>query len=116
MPGRQGSNPQKQNEEPLVPDTVLVTKRAGLSAAKNIRVGSVEALTLCGSVFSCGGCEWDVEEGVALEHPAADAFGEFFDLFFDVGEEGIRAPASDEHNCVDLLSGEVHHHGEGGSD
>ena len=73
MPGRQGSNPQKQNEEPLVPDTVLVTKRAGLSAAKNIRVGSVEALTLCGSVFSCGGCEWDVVEGVALGHPAADS-------------------------------------------
>ena len=56
-----------------------MTKRAGLSTAKNIQVGSVEALTLCSSVFSCGGCKWDVVEGVVLEHLAADTFGEFLD-------------------------------------
>ena len=85
-----------------------MTKRAGLSAAKNIRVGSVEALTLCSSVFSCGRCEWDVVESVALEHPAADSFGEFLDLFFDVGEESVRAPSSDKHDC---LTGGLARHG-----
>ena len=50
-----------------------MTKRAGLSAAKNIQVGSVGALALCSSVFSCSGCKRYVIENVALEHPAADS-------------------------------------------
>ena len=85
-----------------------MTKRADLSAAKNIRVGSVEALTLCSSVFSCGRCEWDVVESVALEHPAADSFGELLDLFFDVGKENVRSPSSDKHDC---LTGGLARHG-----
>ena len=50
------------------------------------------------------------------EHSFADALGEFLDLFLDVAEERVGAPASDEHDCVDGFSGEVGHHREGGSD
>lgn len=55
---------------------------------------------------------WTVAGGLVLEHSGADSFGELFDLFFDVGEEGIGAPAPDEHDGVDWLLGEVHEHGE----
>ena len=35
--------------------------------------------------------------------------------FFDVGEEGVGAPSSDEHDGVDWFFGKEHHHGKGGS-
>ena len=53
----------------------------------------------------------NVAEGLMLEHSGAYSFGELFDLFFDVGEERIRAPAPYEHDGVDWLLGEVHEHG-----
>ena len=60
-------------------------------------------------------CQGGIEEGVVLEHPGADSFCEFSDLLFDVGEEGIRAPATDEHYCVDWILGQVHHNDQGGT-
>ena len=71
-------------------------------------------------VVPCGvplvGGSGGVIEGVILEHPGADAFGELPRLFFDVGQEGIRVPAAYQHDCVDLIHGQVHHHCKGGSD
>ena len=80
---------------------------------KNVQVGlSVVAssVVLVGGLVSFMG-EGDVEESVVLEHSA----GEFFNLLFDVGEESVGAPSSNEHDGVDWLFGEEHHHGEGGS-
>ena len=55
---------------------------------------------------------WDVAEGFVLQHAGADPPGELLDLFLDVGEESIGAPAADQHDGVDRLFGEVHKHGE----
>ena len=60
-------------------------------------------------------CEGGVEESVVLEHSGADSAGEFFNLLFDVGEESVGAPSSDEHDGVDWFFGKEHHHGKGGS-
>ena len=84
---------------------------------KNVQVGlSVVAssVVLVGGLVSFMG-EGDVEESVVLEHSGADSAGEFFNLLFDVGEESVGAPSSNEHDGVDWLFGEEHHHGEGGS-
>ena len=55
--------------------------------------------------------EGDVEESVVLEHSRADSAGEFFDLLFDVDEEDVGAPSSDEHDGVDGNASKIHHHG-----
>ena len=89
--------------------------KGACSPAKNDRVGSVEAPSsvLAGAPWCVG--KGHVVEGVTLEHAGADAFRELFYLFFDAGKEGIRAPAADEHDSVDLFPGQVHHHCEGGT-
>jgi len=52
-----------------------------------------------------------VVERVKGEHDVAQASGEFSDLFFNVGEECVGVPASDEHDCVWWNLVEVEEHG-----
>ena len=99
-----------------MPDVVLMAQRAGLSGAKNFQAGSVEAPAVGLSAFFWLRGQGDIEEHVVDEHPRADSPGEFLHLLLNVGKEGIRAPPAHQHDYVDLISGRVHHHCEGGLD
>ena len=88
----------------------LLAKNGSLDVFSVVDVG-VDSGVLLQVVFKCG----DVEECLVLEHSCAHPSCEFFDVFLDVGEEGIRAPTSDEHDCVHQFVGEVYEHSKAGS-
>ena len=91
-------------EGALLPKNCLVNLRPSVAA-------TVDAVVLLKVMVEC----WDVGESLMNEHPAADSLSKLFDLFLDVGEECVRTPAPDQHDCVDRLLGEVHEHGEAGA-
>ena len=75
----------------LVLGSELVPK-GSLPAIKKIQADSAVvalAMNRGGGIVGCGACVGHVEEGVVGEHAGAYSPGEFFDLFFDVREEGV---------------------------
>ena len=55
-----------------------------------------------------------VEKYLVLEHSCVHPFGEFFDLFLNVGKEGVQTPASNKHDCIHWFFGKVHEHSKAG--
>ena len=58
---------------------------------------------------------WNVEEGLCVEHVFGNVLAELGNLFADVVEEGVRRPASNDHDIVDQDLYEVHRHGSPGA-
>ena len=51
---------------------------------------------------------WHVNEGLCVEHAFGDVLAGLGNLFADVAEEGVRRPASNDHDGVDRDLHEVH--------
>jgi len=53
---------------------------------------------------------WDGVEAGGVNHAAGDATTEFLDLFADVEEECIRAPATQKHDGIGWYAIKIHGH------
>ena len=113
--GRLGSDPQKQMSRLQFRSRNWCLREPARLTPKLFGLDLWRLLLLFGRPSRGGGARGTLKKVSLRSILELTPFCELLHLFLDAGEESIRAPPPSEHDCVDLLLGQIHHHRQGGS-